>query len=96
MNTMNFERLGLGILGHQHDDQRQQQSNADEYGYQRFRGTLCHARGGSSILFQRERMLLSIKGKCLFGALVVTLTRLTRLPECVSLIFLRSAPSGPQ
>jgi hypothetical protein len=40
-------------------------------------------------------MVFRIWTKCLFCVLVVTLPRLTRVSDCVTLVFLRSAASGP-
>jgi hypothetical protein len=40
-------------------------------------------------------MAFRIWAKCLFCVRVVTLPPLTRLTDCVTLVFLRSAASGP-
>jgi len=40
-----LRRLGLGVFGHQHDGQCEQQSDTDQYSDQRLRGALGHTRG---------------------------------------------------
>src|ERR1700688_1749274 len=56
---MGGRRLSLGILGHQHDGQGQQQPDANERSDQRFRGTLCHVWGDLRYIPRRAYVVLN-------------------------------------